>query len=255
MSKKLLQLIKDNVNRTDPAVIVGADDGSGKVTMYLYDMIDEYYGVSALELNQALVAHADKEVHLRIKTPGGDVFESEAMATFIKQHGNVIGHIDGYAASAGTRVASACKSVEISEQGFFMIHESMTLAYGNKGEIRKTANLLEKVDTTIVADYVKKTGRTVEEVTNWIDEETWFTAAEALEYGFVDSVYTGDDATEGNAAAQAKAKNWNLSAFANAPAALTAAPSEPAPEEPNIAALAAQQAVANKNRLRLLEFS
>ena len=246
MSKKLLQLIKDNINRADPGIVITNAD-TDEPTIWLYDVIDSYWGVSAIEFNKELMMHSGKTIHLRINSPGGDVFEAEAMATMIKQHGNVIAHIDGYAASAATRIASAAKTVDIAEQGFYMIHNAWTLAYGNKHELTATANLLDKVDSTIIADYAKKTGQTTEQIVTWMDEETWFTAAEAKEYGFVDAVYTGEAASNSE-----KSKNWNLSAFANAPKALTEPP--PAPEA-SLLEQAKTQIAANQRRLQLLEIT
>lgn len=249
MSKKLLQLIKDNINRAEPGIIVVNAD-TDEVTMYLYDVIDEYWGISPGDFNKELIAHTGKTVHLRINSPGGDVFAAEAMATMIKQHGNVIAHIDGYAASAATRIASAAKTVEISEQGFYMIHNAWTFAYGNKHELRDTADLLAKVDDTIIADYSKKTGNTREQITAWMDAETWFNAQEALDNGFVNTIYTGDN-DGANEAVSDKAKNWNLSAFANAPKALT----DPVKPDENILDLIKNNTAVNQNRLRLLEIT
>jgi ATP-dependent Clp protease protease subunit len=249
MCKKLLQLIKDNINRTEPGIIVLNAD-SDEVTMYLYDVIDEYWGISAADFNKELIAHTGKTVHLRINSPGGDVFAAEAMATMIKQHGNVIAHIDGYAASAATRIASAAKTVEISEQGFYMIHNAWTFAYGNKNELRDTADLLSKVDDTIIADYAKKTGNTREQIIAWMDAETWFNAQEALDNGFVNSIFTGETDNTDKAVTD-KAKNWNLSAFENAPKALT---ERDAPEK-TITDLIKNNTDANQRRLRLLELT
>ncbi len=250
MSKKLLQLIKDNIDRPEPSILVVNED-TPEPTMYLYDVIDAYWGVSASDFNKELMNHTGKTVHLRINSPGGDVFEAEAMASMIRQHGNVIAHIDGYAASAATRVASAAKNVSISEQGFYMIHNAWTLAYGNKHELTATANLLDKVDSTIIADYAKKTGQTTEQIVTWMDAETWFTAQEALDHGFVDSI-----ATDGNANASAKSKNWNLAAFANAPKALTEPPESPKkPDDLAILDQAKHQIANNQRRLQLLEIT
>lgn len=247
MSKKLLQLIKDNISHADNPALTVVNTSETEATMYLYDVIDEYWGISAADFNKELIALNGKTVHLRINSPGGDVFAAEAMATMIKQHGNVLAHIDGYAASAATRIASAAKSVEISEQGFYMIHNAWTFAYGNKNELRATADLLDKVDDTIIADYAKKTGKSKEQIVQWMDAETWFNAQEALDNGFVDSVYTG----ENKESTAANKKNWNLSAFNNAPSALTQPPEPPK----DLLDLAKTQIEANARRLQLLEIT
>jgi ATP-dependent Clp protease, protease subunit len=233
MHKKLLQLLRDNAQRTVSALRVEKTETDA--TIYLYDVIDPYFGIGAADFNKELAGLKGMTVQLRINSPGGDVFEARAIATAIAQHGDVVAHIDGLAASAATYVATAAKRVEMADGGFFMIHNAWTLAYGNKNDLRSTAELLDKVDQSIINDYAKKTGKSVDEITGWMDAETWFSAREAKDNGFVDNVFDGE-----------KAKNkWNVSAYANAPKALT----EPPANEPDWET----QRAGNMNRLRLLE--
>jgi ATP-dependent Clp protease protease subunit len=120
-----------------------------------------------------------------------------------------------------------------------MVHNSWTLAYGNKSELRTTAELLDKIDGTIHADYMRKTAATAEQVTTWMDATTWFTAQEALAAKFIDVI----DPNTKQGSADAK---WNLSAYPNAPK------TPEKPPEPDLTALAAQQTQLNRNRLRLI---
>lgn len=243
MQKRLLQLIRDNARRETSAI--RAETAGDEVTIYLYDVIDPYFGVSATEFAALLSAATGKTVQLRINSPGGDVFEARAIAVAIAQHGNVHAHIDGVAASAATYIATASKTVQIADGAFFMIHNAWTFAYGNKADLLATADLLDKVDTSIVSDFVKKTGRTADEIAAWMTAETWFTAQEAVENGFVDGVYDLKEADAPNDTAKAHGK-WNLKAYANAPKALTEPPAEPDLKWEG-------QRIANSNRLRLLE--
>ncbi len=231
---RLLNLLKANAQ----AAPLRAETHGDAAHIYLYDVIDAWFGVSAQMMVDALKSASGKTVHLHINSPGGDVFESVAMATAIAAHdGDVIAHIDGVAASAATRVALAAKEVRIAESGLMMIHNSWTIAWGNSEEIRKTADLLDKVDTGIVADYTRKTGASEQQVRDWMAAETWFTAQEALDNKFVDAI----DATTQGAANKA----WDLSAYQNAPKR-----QEPAPAD----AVAAQ--IANRERkLRLLNLT
>jgi ATP-dependent protease ClpP protease subunit len=205
MHKRLLQLLRDNATKGgNPLKVEDAADSS---TVYLYDVIDPYFGIGAADFNKELAGLKGKQVNLRINSPGGDVFDARAMATAVAQHGNVIAHIDGLAASAATYVALAANQVNMADGSFFMIHNAWTLGYGNKSDFAELVNLLDKIDQSITNDYVKKTGKTIEEITGWMSAETWFTAQDALDNGFVDAV------TENN-----KVENkWNLSAYANAP--------------------------------------
>jgi ATP-dependent protease ClpP protease subunit len=245
MHKRLLQLLRDNARREAPKV--RTEVIAGETTVYLYDVIDSYFGISATDVAGQLAGLKGQRVAMRINSPGGDVFEARAIAVAIAQHGDVHAHIDGLAASAATYIATACKTVQIADGAFFMIHNAWTFAYGNKADLRTTADLLDKVDQTIISDFVKKTGRTTEEIAAWMTAETWFTAQEALENGFVDTVFDLKESSKEDDSPQALG-NWNLKAYANAPKALTEPPPPPA--------LAWEgQRIANSNRLRLLEAS
>lgn len=210
MHKRLLQLLRDNAKRDQSALQV-KDEGE-TATIYLYDVIDPYFGIGAEDFNKQLASLKGKAVQLRINSPGGDVFDGRAMATAIAQHGNVTAYIDGIAASAATYVAIAAKEVQMADGAFFMIHNAWTLGYGNKTDFAALIDLLDKIDQSIVNDYAKKTGKTTDELAAMMEAETWLSAKEAIDNGFVDSVFDGS-------APQDRA--WNLSAYANAPKALT----------------------------------
>lgn len=259
---KILQLYRDNAARQKQPVNVVRN--AAEASLFIYDVIDAYWGVSALSVIDAVAQAGDAEVlHVYINSPGGDVFEGRAiMAALARFSGKTIAHVDSLCASAATGIALACNEVEMSEGAFFMIHNASCIAWGDKSALRETADLLQKVEGSIVGDYTAKTGKPADEIVAWMDAETWFTAAEALENGFIDRVAT---------APAAKAKNsatWNLSAYAKAPTALaaSAAPviapapaaeppvvNEAPPADPPAAPPADEpcMAQANKNRLAL----
>lgn len=236
MHKKLLQLVRDNAKREISALRV--DNEAEQATIYLYDIIDPYFGISAEEFNKQIAGLKGKPIALRINSPGGDVFDGRAMASAIQQHGDVTVYIDGLAASAATYVAIAAKQVNISDGAFFMIHNAWTFSYGNKHDMTSAADLLDKVDQSIINDYVKKTAKSKDEIVAWMDDETWFSAQEALEHGFVDSIME---------AGVQPSNAWNLTAYEKAPAALT---QKPAPEN----TLANYRETAER-RLRLLQIA
>lgn len=243
---KLLQLLKDNA-RADAGQGAAAPALRAEVTqdgahIYLYDVISDWWGASAAQLVTALTAAGDQPVHLHINSPGGDVFEARAMAAAIAAHPHpVTCHIDGLAASAATYVALAGKDVRITDGGMFMIHNSWTLAIGNKGDLRATADLLDKIDGTIAATYAQRTGTPLADIAAAMQAETWYTAQEALAAGYVDAI---DPAAQSKDAAAAR---WNLAAYDRAPSMPTAA-AAPADDSAINARLAH-----NRARLRLLE--
>lgn len=250
---RLLQLIRDNARAegADTPSIRLDTTAADAAHIYVYDVIDQWYGVSAAGLVEALAGAGGRPVSLHINTPGGDVFESGAMASAIAAYGApVVACIDGLCASAGTRLALACSEVRMADSGLFMVHNSWTMAWGNKADLRSTADLLDKVDTTIAADYTRKTAATLDQVRNWMDAETWFTAAEAKAAGFVDLITTTSQAAAKAGDKQAQAARWNLSAYAHAP---KLAPPEPTDTATQIADLAARHQRIARSRIALLQ--
>lgn len=255
---KILQMYMDNAKREKQ--IINMVRNEAEATMYIYDMIDPYWGVSAKSVIADIAQAGNAEVlHIRINSPGGSVFESRAIIEAIKRFsGKTVAHIDSLAASAATSIALACNEVEISDGGFFMVHNASGMAWGDKTDLRKTADVLEKIEGAIIAEYAAESGQEVEQIVAWMDAETWFDAAEAIDAGFVDRI--SSTAKVGN--------SYNLAAFAKAPAAINALPVisaapgvAPPPEPvavlappaaaPVLAALSMMQA--NINRLALLQ--
>lgn len=187
--------------------------GKDEATIYLYDVIvsDDYWGgVSAQNFVKELNALDAPVIHLRINSPGGDVFAGRAMAQAIREHNSkVIAHVDGYAASAASYVALAGDEVHMAEGGFFMIHKAWTIAFGNSDDLMDTAALLEKIDNSLISTYAKETGQDEEQIGKWMAEETWFNADEAIEYGF--ATHKSEDSAQASA--------WDLSAYSKAPEA------------------------------------
>lgn len=220
MNHRLMQLLRDNARCAWRAFRAEATDAGA--TVYLYDVIDPMFGVGAAQFNAELAKLAGRPVTLRINSPGGDVFDARAMATAIREHGQVTAVIDGLAASAATYVATAANDTYIADGAFFMVHRAWTMAMGNAEDLIDTAALLEKVDASLVADYAKKTGQPERQIAAWMAAETWFSAQEAVDAGFVDGLVD----VSGQPAAR-----WNVGAFANAPAALLAHAETEAPAQ------------------------
>lgn len=196
-----------------------AEAKQDEATLYLYDIIvsddvtaEFWGGISPEAFAKAIGVIEAPTIHLRINSPGGDVFAARAIEQAVRQHASrVVTHVDGYAASAASIIAIAGDEVEIAKGGFFMIHESWTFAFGNASDLLETAALLEKVDGTLAQTYAEETGQQLEDVVAWMAAETWFTGEEAVEKGFADRLAVPAEKTKAAAA-------WDLSAYARAPA-------------------------------------
>lgn len=166
---------------------------SDRAEVYLYGQIGESWfgdGISAKRFADDLKAVPNvKTIDVRINSEGGDVFDGKAIYTLLLQHkANVVVWVDGLAASAASFIAMAGNEINISEGGFMMVHNAWTVAAGNSEDLRRTADLLESVSTSIRDTYTARTKRSTDEVQNWMDAETWFTGAQAVEFGFADKM-------------------------------------------------------------------
>jgi ATP-dependent Clp protease protease subunit len=238
---KFTQLIADNKTASRSFVVTAKADGGMRID--LYDVIDDYYGVSASAFVSALNSIKEDEISLHINSPGGDVFAARAMVAAIAAHPSTItAYVDGLAASAASYVAVACDKVVMQKGSMLMVHRASSIVWGNASDMVETASLLDKIDATIAADYSRKTGKPEAEMMALMAAETWLSADESLVLGFADEVIENE---------KGKPKNtWNLSAYEKAP--LPPPDPDPTPPEPAIAA-GFFMSGANANRLRLLE--
>lgn len=221
----LMRLLRDNA-KAEARQPIRAEVHGDETTLYVYDVIvsDDYWGgVSAEQFVRELNAITASTIHLRINSPGGEVFAARCMEAAIKGHpARVVAHVDGYAASAASFVAIACDEVRMAPGAFMMIHKAWMFAAGNCDELVQVAGLLEKLDATLADTYSQKCGRPAAEMMELMAAETWFTAQETVDIGLADTV------EESLSKAQA---SWNLGAYAKAPRQLD----EPVPQtEPEL---------------------
>lgn len=216
MKNRLNKLYADNRRASTRKFEVLTKADAHEADVFLYDHIvsseeeaEWWGGIAPGPFVKAIKALDVDTIHLRINSPGGSVFAARAMEQALREHGaRVVVHIDGIAASAATFIAMAGEEVIMAKGAMFMIHKAWTGMWGNANDLRKEADLLDKIDGTLAETYASKTGKELEQIAGWMAEETWFTAAEALEHGFATSI----------ADSEAKASAWNLSAYAKAPA-------------------------------------
>jgi ATP-dependent protease ClpP protease subunit len=183
----------------------------------IYEEIGESWwsgsGISAKRFAEDLKALGDgiETLNVRINSPGGDVFDGAAIKTQLEQHPATVNvFIDGLAASAASYIAMAGKTIQISDNALFMIHNAQGGVLGNAADMRQMADLLDKIDSTIAAMYTRRTKQPDAKIKDWMAAETWFNAEEAVKYGFADAIMPAVNAEE-------PAAMFDLSRFKNAP--------------------------------------
>ena len=156
----------------------------------IYDEIG-FCGVTAQRFAKDLKALGDnlKQINLHIHSPGGDVFDGIAIYNLMKNHpANKTVYIDGLAASMASVIAMVGDTVIMPENAMMMIHKPWGIQGGDAEDMRKYADLLDKVENTLIPAYTAKTGKTPEELAEMLSEETWLNAKECVEHGFADKL-------------------------------------------------------------------
>jgi len=130
----------------------------------------------------------NSEVTIIINSGGGYVNCGNEIYTALKSYaGRVIVEIIE-AASAASVIAMAGDIIRITPVGNIMIHNASCITSGDYHAIDKTSEILQKTNQSISNAYQLKTGLSQEKLLAMMDKETWMTAEEAKENGFVDEI-------------------------------------------------------------------
>lgn len=156
----------------------------------IYDEIGGW-GISAQQFAKDFKALGNnlKQINLHIHSPGGDVFDGIAIYNLLKNHpSNKTVTIDGLAASMASVIAMAGTEIIMPENAMMMIHKPWGVQGGDADDMRKYADLLDKVEDTLIPAYAAKTGKSAEELAEMLAAETWLNGKECVEHGFADKL-------------------------------------------------------------------
>ena len=161
---------------------------STEAEISIYDQIGGW-GVTANDFIDQLKELGDVDtINLRIASGGGSIVEGNTIFNALKRHGaKVVTHIDSLAASMASVIAMAGDEIRMAENALLMIHNPWTMSMGGAEQLRKDADLLDKMETNIRASY-GRSNLSAEELDGAMEAETYYTAAEALELGFIDQI-------------------------------------------------------------------
>lgn len=148
------------------------------------------WGISAQQFALDLKALGNiKHIDLHIHSPGGSVFDGIAIYNLLKNHkATKTVYIDGLAASMASVIAMVGDPVIMPANAMMMIHKPWGIQGGDADDMRKYADLLDKVENTLIPAYAEKTGKSHEELAEMLKEETWLTGKECVEQGFADKL-------------------------------------------------------------------
>jgi len=192
------------------------EDGSGPRILELSGTIAEESwfddDVTAEQFKGELLAGSG-EVVVWLNSPGGDcIAASRIHAMLMDYPGHVTVKIDGIAASAASVIAMAGTKVLMAPTALMMIHNPMTIAYGNHADMQKAISMLEEVKESIINAYELKTHLGRAKISHLMDSETWMNAKKAIELGFADGLLEDEKKnTTGDASYSFSARKAELS--------------------------------------------
>ena len=217
-----------------------AEEKRGEIYIYGEIVSEKWFesDVSPAEVQDALaLLQGVDRIDIYINSPGGNVFDGMAIHSMIKRtEAKTVAHIDGVAASIASVIAIAADEVRIPKGAWFMIHKPMIAGFwvANADDMRKEADVLDKLEEGLLATYSEKRGTSKEEIKALIDEETWMTGEEAVAFGFADVLVDGAEikATANKSEKIATVNDVKMSyrSFKNFPIDKIACETEPAPQ-------------------------
>lgn len=183
---------------------------------------DDNGASSAKGVREALKSNPSaKAITVRINSAGGDVVDGMAMYQMLADHSaKVTVRIDALAASIASIVAMAGDEIVMADGAFMMIHNPWGFAMGGADDMRKQADVLDKMRDSLVGVYEARTAQPREDIESAMNAETWMTANEAKALGYATAVAPMKSAP---AKKSAQASAWNLAEFSRVPDAIRAA--------------------------------
>jgi ATP-dependent Clp protease protease subunit len=166
-----------------------------KVSIDILGEISE--SVNSYNSVRTKISQADGQpINLTISSGGGSVTEGMGIADLVANYPEETTATGiGLVASIATVVLLAADKVKMTENAFMMIHRPWSYTMGNADELEATAELLDKMEAKLLdiytASVIKRKGdqkNLKEIITNMMAAETWLTAQEALEFGFIDEI-------------------------------------------------------------------
>lgn len=190
-------------------ITIAEDNSSAEVS--IYDAIGGF-DVNAKQFVSELKDINAETIHLRINSPGGSVIDGNAIFNALSRHSaKVITHIDGLAASMASVIAMAGDEVHMADNALMMIHNPWTVSIGDADELRADAELLDKMQASILSAYGRSQYE-ADEIKDLMDNETWFTAQEAFDAGLIDHIEGGLRAAAADITALAETSELHIPA-------------------------------------------
>ncbi len=147
------------------------------------------YGEIYADLVRYFLDGVTSDIIIRLNSPGGNIFEGIEIYNYLKAHeSHITVEVTGIAASAASVIALGADKVIMNVGTQFMIHRASTVAWGNDADLEKVVAALKITNGSMIDIYANKTGQSNEKIIEWMENETFFSAEETIQYGFADGM-------------------------------------------------------------------
>ena len=206
--KKVYSSMKRSEENNSDWVEIRNENDTGAVEVLIYDTI----GIGTtrpVDFVKSLREFKGRDLHVRINSPGGAVFDGAAVYNALRQHdGRVNVDIDGWAASMAGIIAMAGETIRMNQNAFFMVHNASGCCMGDATEMEAEAKLLRQINKSLAQTLSARSGQDLDTVLAMMERETWLSAEEAKDMGFVDEIINSSSAT---------LRSFDFSHFRNVP--------------------------------------
>ena len=171
--------------------LLNKEDETKPVEVLIYDVIGKDWNGEGFDakdfVNQLRGLDEKRELTIRVNSRGGIVDEGIAIYNRMREwKGKTVAIVDGSAASIASVIIMGAKEVRMPKSAEILIHEAHAIAYGHAEDMRELANRLDSASDRIANIYAEKTGKTVEEMRNYMRKTTVFNGKEAKDMGLAD---------------------------------------------------------------------
>ena len=175
--------------------------------IYLYGVIGGWYANVQQFLADLSNAGDVDTITVYLNTVGGSFYDGLPIYNTLDQHkAKVTIKVMGYALSMGSVIMLAGDVVEAAENALIMIHRAQGEVWGSADDMQRAADVLIKHEQAILPEYMRRLGKTANQVQALLNAETWYTAAEAKAAGLVDIIT--QPVTQDAAAATMQTDSW-----------------------------------------------
>lgn len=178
------------------SLVINEDNSEANINIYGDITSWEWFesDVSSYTLARQLENLDVNTINVYINSYGGEVAEGLAIYNSLKRHkAKIKTYCDGFACSIASVIFMAGDERVMSSASLLMIHNAWTWASGNANDLRKQADDLDAITQASINAYMSNVNITEEEVKAMLDNETWLSYQNALEYGFATSVVSEEN--------------------------------------------------------------